>query len=219
MRRAGKGQLVEDKKKDVIKLLKRLDILNQADKALPLVPLPHPVRNGWERYFVVREDVRKGPHGKFLERLLNKINTTEFCKTKDFKRLNWKTRKMEPIQQHLAYLDEKEFEKLDAREKTAFNKERRLFKYWFTQEYRDVWVVTKPWQFVFRIRPSFLTHEKVVNGDIESEIKKIREKLYTYRDWYKYMDHSSNPHDYDTTAKAMIREKIAKKEVKEWNQE
>lgn len=219
MKRAGKGQLYENRKKEAIRLKKRYHDLRMAEKALPLVPLSVLIRNGWERIFVVREDVKKGPHGKFLEKLLTKINTTAYCRTKDFMEYDYKTNKMKPIEQELKMLIPEEYEKLSPQEKREFNKEYRRIKYWFDTKTVEVYVINKPWRFVWKIRPSYLTHEKIVDGDIESELHKISQKLWSHgRMELKYCDHGYSDKDlFDVTPDDKI-EKIVEKEMEEWTE-
>lgn len=217
MKKVGKSRLFENRKKEVIRLRKRYNDLLAAKNKLPLVPLPVPIRNGWERSFVVREDVRKGPQGKFLEHLLLKINNTTYCRTKDFLKYNYKTNKMKPIEQELSVLKLDEYEKLTSKEQREFAKEYRRIKYWFDTKTIEVYVIRQPWRFVFKIRPSYLTHEKRVDGEIESEMKKISRKL-----WYpglmelQYGERRHSDKDFYDKRHDDIIEKVIEKEVKEW---
>lgn len=221
MRRQGKGQLLKDRQKEVIRLKKKYDLLWKAKRSLPLIPLDKPVRAGWERNFIVREDVRKGPHGKFLEQLLTKLNNTEICKDKSFVAYNWKTGKIEPIEQDLKILEEKSYEALTLQEKNQFNKEFRIFKFWYTTEKRPVWVIKQPWRFVFKMKPHFLTHTRAIDGDIESEMEKLSDKLWGGdRMAYKYGNHGYNSDEKDWNVPIRkIKAKLGRKEIEEWTTE
>ena len=48
-------------------------------------PLLPPVQRGWNRFFVLREDVAAGRNAEFWENILMKINTCDWSYRKDFK--------------------------------------------------------------------------------------------------------------------------------------
>jgi hypothetical protein len=219
MRRAGKAQVLENRKKEVIRLQKRYNDLLTARRALPLVPLKTPIRYGWERTFTLREDIKKSPKGKFLESLLTKINNKVHCKTKDFVEYDYKTGKMKPIEQHLSVLDPKEYEKLTPQEQAQFNKEYRQVKYWLTSKTIEVYAIKQPWRFVFKIRPSYITHEQMVDGDIESELDKLSDKLWHQGYAFKYGEYDRGGGFYEFgEVWNKINKKIVQKELKEWTE-
>ena len=217
MRRAGKAQVLENRKKEVIRLQKRFNALLKARRSLPLVPLQTPIRNGWERSFVVREDIKKSSKGKFLESLLPLINTTIFCRTKEFKEMNYKTGKIEPMVHELRMLEPKEYEKLTPQAQSQFTKEYRQVKYWLTSKTIEVYVIKQPWRFVYKIRPSYLTHEQMVDGDIESELDKLSDKLWHQGYAFKYGDYDRGSGFYEFgEVYNKIQKDLVKKEMNEW---
>jgi len=62
-----KRRLVKtDRDKQLIQLDKRRDELWEQKKLLPMVALEHPYQRGWQRFFVLRDDVKHSPRKGFL---------------------------------------------------------------------------------------------------------------------------------------------------------
>jgi hypothetical protein len=78
-----KKQLVKkDFEKQLIQLSKREKELWKKRRELPLVPLVAPYQKGWQRYFVLREDVARSNDALFYDILLEKINTVQYAPDK-----------------------------------------------------------------------------------------------------------------------------------------
>jgi len=179
MKRTGKSQLIDDRRRALLRLEQRYNELQDAKRDLPVIPLDKPIRNGWERTFVLREDVKRSKDGPFFLSILAKLNNVDHCKRKDFKHKDYRTGKMKDIVQVIYDLDEKDYVKLSPQEQRHFFYTTKRIRRWHGYtEYRKVYVFDKSWMFVFKVRPSFLTHTKVTDGEIDSEIHKIAHILW-----------------------------------------
>ena len=72
--------------KKLIVLRKELLAIRRRDRELGYEELSPPVQRGWKRVFVLRDELTRGKDAKFLEGILEKINTTKYSWRKDFKK-------------------------------------------------------------------------------------------------------------------------------------
>ena len=177
-----KKQLVKkDFEKQLIQLSKLEKELWKKRNNLPLIPLETPYQKGWQRYFILREDVARSNHALFYNNLLEKINTVQHSSEKSFKKKKKKSRKdvCNDRPQFLKEFFEYEWasSKLDLteKEKAHFHKVERWWPNW--KCYRIHYVFDEPWRFVFRVRPNMITHTKMVDADLESEIANLSNYL------------------------------------------
>ena len=173
-----KSAVKTDFEKQLIQLDKLEDELLKKRRALPLVPLATPYQKGWERRFVLREDVARSNEALFYKTLLEKINTVQHASEKSFKRKKKRKRK------HL-YVEElqivKEFSESEWRSpKLAFTEKEKIHFYkkerWCPNYkcYKIRYVFSEPWRYVLRVRPNMITHTKMVDAVLESEIDRVR---------------------------------------------
>jgi hypothetical protein len=83
--RQKKRMQYEDFDNQLIQLHKKENALNLQKRNLGWQALNPPVKKGWIRHFVVRDDVARSRHGDFFEALLKKINTYDYDWKKDCK--------------------------------------------------------------------------------------------------------------------------------------
>ncbi|WCT13519.1 hypothetical protein [Mucilaginibacter jinjuensis] len=176
-----KKRLVKtDRDKQLIQLDKRRDKLWIQKELLPKVPLEHPYQRGWKRFFVLRDDIKRGPQADFYEALLTKINTVEYHHDKSFKRKKRrKGRNVYVIKQQLLrefgeYSWQVNRMQLTEDEKACFTRVE------FINPYRrlDVkYVITEPWRYLLKVAPYMVTHIKLMDVDIERELSYINDHI------------------------------------------
>ena len=71
--------------KQLISLYRKNYELGRRFREIQLVPLESPYQKGWVRSFVLRDDVARSAKAPFFEKLLEKINTEDYCGWKSFK--------------------------------------------------------------------------------------------------------------------------------------
>ena len=173
-----KKQLVKkDFEKQLIQVSKLEKELWKKHRDLPLVPLITPYQKGWERYFVLREDVARSGDALFYNVLLEKINTVQYAPDKSFKKKKRKkgmyvyNDKQQTVKDFFEYEWASPKLELTEKEKAHFHKVERWSDNW--KCYRIHYVFDEPWRFVLRVRPNMITHTKMVDADLESEIDNL----------------------------------------------
>lgn len=184
--RRAKRQVRKQKEKEIIGLHKKRKKLYKESRELPWIPVQKPYQSGWKRTFVCREDVLKSSDAEFFENILSRINHVQYSPHKDFRerrRFRKRGRKQLPdlslnsILEEKFYDSEKGFGKREAKYFYLKEKERYFSKY-------KVYVFEQPWRFVEKVFPHIVTHQIMLNADLDSEI-----------DFVKYLLISEKYHD------------------------
>lgn len=172
----------EDKDKHLIGLNRELEKLRLAKRAMPMIALNPPIRRGWKRYFILREDVRNSKDAVFYENLLRKINTEQFSSNKDFKKKVKRKGKKEWVQKEQLLkvillqdlpkfkLSDKELECFTLVSKTEVINKKVYLKYFY--------VFKQDWRFVLRIRPNFIDKMKAVDEEIDLRLSELRNEIF-----------------------------------------
>jgi hypothetical protein len=182
MKNKDRAFLIKKREKEAIKLQKRYNFLLKINRSPDLIPLEKPIRDGWVRYFVLRTDNINPKLKPTLLYLLKILNNNIFCKNKKFMYKDWKTRKLKPILQTLTELDEKTYNALEEKYRKYFFLVWKK-QYYFSNRLIKKYVFKYPDYYVFRIKPSYITHTAPVDGMIAAEQNKIENKLWN-RDFF-----------------------------------
>lgn len=179
--RRRKRLLKKELEKKLIALGKERNTLRRAQYMAPPVELEEPVRKGWKRYFVLREDVARQPKAAFFQNILDKINTVEYSKDKKFsakkrkKRSQYiiRTQKLRPVYEH---------EFTHPKRAQFTEKEREYFvpayfRYSPKDRYHEVFFFVQPWRFVLKIEPHWITHVKAWDQAAETRLLEITRYL------------------------------------------
>jgi len=167
----------EDFEKQLIQLRKLEVSLWKKRRDLPLVPLENPYQKGWQRNFKLRDDIAKSSEAPFYRELLEKINTWQFSPEKYFKEKKKRKRRRVYIEkiQNVKEFSEWEWRspklELTEKEKTHFYKRERWCSNF--KRYKIHYVFDEPWRYLLRVSPYMITHTKMVDSDLESQIKLI----------------------------------------------
>ncbi|MDA6071352.1 hypothetical protein NJT12_17165 [Flavobacterium sp. AC] len=176
--KAKKRLVKEDFEKHLIHLRKLEVDLWKKYSDLPLILLEIPYRKGWQRNFVLREDIARSNDSSFYEALLEKINTWQYASEKSFKRKKKRKRKNVYAEklQTVKEFSESEWKSskltLTEKEKMHFYKREQ----WCPncKCYHIHYVFNEPWRYVLRITANMITHTKMVDAVLESEIKILK---------------------------------------------
>lgn len=172
--RQKKRMQYEDFDKQLIQLRREGLTLHIQRRNLGWEPLVPPIQKGWNRFFVLREDVARGNQAEFFENILMKINTCEWSHRKDFKvrkrrygRYKYGVREqslLKPYACEFEKLGFTESEKQFFHEKWEYDYRRRLVKRF---------VFNEPWRFVLRIKPNIIDKVRKRDELIEKRIIEI----------------------------------------------
>ena len=152
-----------------------------------LVELETPYQLGWDRYFVLRDDIKTRKDVHVISKILTLINNTIYSRKGDFKLYNYKIKKWEPISQTIESIDLSTFEMLSEKEKSFFHKRYELRyssavreKVWQTR-----YVFRFPEFFVFKIVPHMITHQWIPDSEWERRYTEINNKIRRNNLWPK----------------------------------
>lgn len=152
-----------------------------ARASLVEVPLPRPVRRGWERLFVVRPDVLNSPRGRYAIRVLKLVQNVELSNRRDFaKKDRYRGGRLRPMPHELGTVDSSTywlmtpkmrlwFQPLVVREKAGYGRPPRLV---------TVFTVREPWMFVSKVRAHYQTTRWVQTVNTDSDEKWVDERLH-----------------------------------------
>lgn len=143
-----------------------------------LIPLPEPVRAGWERFWTLRPDVAKSPDAKVFRTLLVIVQKVERNHRKDFAARDWRSGKKRSVPHRLRLLSERELLALDPKMQRFFNMVITRRKWQGKTEVVRNYECSKPWLFVSKSKPYYYTHQVVPNGDAVSEEKYLSRHVY-----------------------------------------
>ncbi|WP_153795786.1 hypothetical protein [Foetidibacter luteolus] len=178
--RQKKRMQYEDFDKQLIALEKEENLLYEQQKNLGWEPLNPPYQKGWNRFFVLSNDVAKSKHADFFKEILRKINTCEWNATKDFRKKKKRvTRRIYIIpKQELLKPDEQHFNKLNFNdnEKQFFHPEYRFEK--SKNGFIKYYVFNEPWRYVLKIKPNFISQVRKHDALIEKRLREIRNYVH-----------------------------------------
>jgi len=176
--RQKKRMQYEDFDKKLLELNREEDRLHKQRRDIIWVPLKPPVQRGWNRFFVLREDVAISKHAEFFENILKRINTCDWSHRKDFmvKYRRFGRKKYRVKKQSLWRPDEWRFNRLG-----FTDGEKLLFDVvWEMDSRRELvkrYVFREPWRFVLRVRPNVIDKVQKRDAMVESRSQEIRNYL------------------------------------------
>jgi hypothetical protein len=166
--------------KKLLRLHKERKQIWKQQRNLGYVDVHPPIVKGWKRFFVLREDVARCKDALFYQNILNKINKTEYCNRKDFKRkqrYSSKRKKWIRIEQTVLQPEHSDFVKLHFTEKEKVLFEQQYVKHKWRKELVKVFVFKEQWRFVLRTRQNLITKVKAVDIELLKREKKISDYL------------------------------------------
>jgi hypothetical protein len=145
------------------------------------VELDEPYQRGWDRYYVLRSDVKARRDAHVISRMLDLANSKIHCRRKDF---TWKGRKnvRVPIPQPINRISVKVFDTLSMKEQSFWEK----FSYY---QNKNLWVDAYrfkfPWMFEFKIVPHMITERWVPDEAWETRRKELSAQIEANGYWPK----------------------------------
>lgn len=157
---------------------KRQELWEERAKGVEYVEI-EPYRNGYIRYFDLREDLVGRSDYKYLREALDACYIEQYCRNKKFRfaRKYHRTRYSRYFtgEMKLGVLQDKEYSKLSDGAKVFFEKEEKVS--WSGVVY-PLWHSSFPvWMLVVKIKPHYIRYRKVYNVDVESQLQELRNKI------------------------------------------
>lgn len=169
--------------RDLLRLWRKQLNLWNANRAYNIVQLEKPIRRGWIRFFILRSDIARSPDAKIIKPLLPLINNTILSRDGSFMSKPWNSKVKKSIQQSISHVRHEEWNKA---EKTLTIRQKNMFDKIYHQHYHKGrpsggywgWHFQKPWMFVHKVEPYYITHRVVINPQLESETKELWNRIY-----------------------------------------
>jgi hypothetical protein len=164
-----------------LRLLAEEDKLNTIRKNLGYRELPKPVQHGYNAYLVLREDIARRDDAFIYQHLIDEYSYETWSKTPEFyiKKKNYILDKTPKFK----HIDENLYDRLNLRVKKFFYHDKsKDFKSWDGSVRKKYICSLPPYYFVMKVKKSYLTHEKIVDNELERQINFIKDKLQVIRD-------------------------------------
>ncbi len=215
--------------RDLVRLWHKQERLWMGKRACNIVALEYPVQRGWNRFFVLRQDIARSPDADMYKGVLKWVNTSVHSRRKDFMYKPWNSKVYKPMEQGISFMREKEWKEA---EKKFTIKQKSLFdKRWHTIYRKDKptndgfwgWHLQKDWMFTFKIEPYWVTHRVVINPQLESETAEVWARIWSDGRYYKIAKklgwRVNERDDWDNRRANMIRKAVSKLEQQDLNYE
>ncbi len=175
----------DDYDKNLLKLYIEHKAITKDIYSLGWEELKPPIQNGWMRSFILRDDVKRTKLGIFYQKILDKINTTEYSWRKDFKKKRRQHgRKVYVLrEQALRRPDEKEFfsNKFTDAERTCFH-EALTHPTWSKMPVK-VYIFTEAWRFVLKISPRMITKVRILDVNLKRKESELSNYINRHNLW------------------------------------
>lgn len=177
--RQRKRVAIKEQDKALRRLSREEDTLFEAYLKRGFVALEPPIMKGYNRFFVLRDDVARSRDAAFFQGILDKINTTKWCAEKGFrvsKRYKKRYRYVDLLQQ-LHKPTEAEFRKMNFGPRALQYFEERIKINKRSGKPEKKYVFTEPWRFVLRVRPNWITLQRAEAPELEVRMQEIDDFL------------------------------------------
>lgn len=193
-----KSQKIVSKQKEALKIERRLNELYELKYKTPLVKLDRPIRDGYVKYYVVREDFDRSNKGPMLREILKVINKSVYSQSPEFKVKRRRKGQKTVIIHRLRHIGQREWEKLKWPEhyKRYFALQTKIIEKQYIFNNGDILTISNhvkgyffqfDYMFEAKVEPHYITHVQPINPELESEIQYLRHKLER-DDLYRVLD-------------------------------
>jgi|GEM_PF-4576667 len=164
----------KQREKELLKLDRLRNELWEKQRNLGYEKLEEPYQRGYKRYFVVREDVARSKYGHFYEELLPYINTVEYSLNAEFKTRKCRRKKGKKQytlkRQYLHQIIHYDFNKVPSKFHKHFVERRKKY---YRNHYCKYLVFKEAWRYRLVIEPNIITHKRIIDSKLESDIQKL----------------------------------------------
>lgn len=200
---------IESENKKAIRLQKEYNNLLTAKYKLPKIELDKPMRSGFKKFFVLRDDIANREDANTFKSILKVINNTIYCKTEDFKAKKYFSKQKENIPHDLKFIGIKEWldKKYPESWKKYFSIKTKVVRSKHGQYSFTGYFFKYEYYFVTKVEPHFITHLPQFDPDLESKIAKISDTMHTRGYWncIQHMRGKPNPYkDPDNSKQELV---------------
>jgi len=156
-------------------------------KSIHWIILDKPEQVGYERFFVVRDDVLRSSQAAIFTELLKYVNHTTYSRDKSFTHI--KPVKGSKFRRHYRNRPKTKtntIQVLKSLSQRDYNKVPEHLKKYFFKSYSHSkrfgithrWIIDKQWRFALKIQPYMVTHYRISDEVIWRQIEAIDDELY-----------------------------------------
>jgi len=204
---------ITEKEKATIQLYNELGKLYRARHNRPSIKLDKPYQSGWQRYFKVRDDIARGPHGKLAADILKVVQHYDYSSREDFHKKSKKTKKLDLIKAGVRKISVREFENKGYPEswKKHFDT--------YTNKYGQLeYHFNKQWWYTEVIEKYMVTHYYEATAEIDQRLEEVKQIIEhnQLEPVYMGLKKGRNLDEWDLCLdKKRTLSKIAKKEMRD----
>ncbi|MCI5058972.1 MAG: hypothetical protein MRY83_22855 [Flavobacteriales bacterium] len=184
------------REKEVIRLRKELNKLYWAKRHLGEYELEKPIRHGWYKFLVLREDISRRKDAKIFQNILDVAGMRVWGRDKKHLDKVWEKRARDSryvSQLGIYKLDKKHFGNLMHKAREYFQGYERTWTYWRGSDM--VYYCRVPsYYYITKYERAYITHRKIHDADLERRIAEIeslmdRDEYYDISNMY-YLSYS-----------------------------
>ncbi len=182
-----KRNIIERSESEVNDLEKEYNELYEAQRNLGFIPLLKPVRNGWTRSLILREDIGRSNGACIVQEALTACQYSIWGRDHNHVDRNWKKRlknNLRIVFPGVELLDSNAYGKLSNKAQKHFVAVNYSWSRWSEYDRYFLCLIPK-YSFVSIYTRSYLTKQKVTDNVIESRMQEINEILLSNK-YYKY---------------------------------
>jgi len=143
-----------------------------------------PYQRGWSRQYDLRDDVKNRRDANVLRQILQKINTVRYSSREDFTAWDYKTKKRVPMVQKLKIITVQEYDQLNEQMQKYFVKDFEYHK--LTHSVWYFYKFSPTYYFTFVVEPNMITQHWIPDGDVETRIAEITNRVHRDNLWPKF---------------------------------
>lgn len=148
----------------------------------------NPYQHGWLRKYQPRPDIKNRNDIRFIRQALDLLNSTVYCRNKNFMRHSWRDKKDVPIEQPLRKLTEEQFNKLSEKMQSYFTRSICIETFfWPYHQKREVvrYIFKHPFWFEFIVEPNIVVAHWLPDSEWESYCAEISNHIQRNGLWPK----------------------------------
>jgi hypothetical protein len=188
--RTARKHTIETRDKTAIRLQKEYSVLIQKKYRLPKIELEKPIRSGFKKFYVLRDDIANRQDAGVFKSILKVINDTIYCKNEEFKAKKYYSKQLENLPHDLKFIGVKEWidKKYPESWKKYFDLKTKVVRSRHGQYSFTGYFFRYEWYFVPKIEPHFITHLPQLDPELEAKLEEIRNTM-DQKGYWRRLDH------------------------------
>jgi len=175
----GNTHITAQRKAQVRHLEQELQVLRRAWYNLGYVPLDKPIRNGWYKHLVLRQDVARRQDAHVFQEILNACARWVWGQDKPMANRRWQHNAKSNTNWQwagLAYITKERFQALSPRAQRYFVAYEWKWTPW-QGSLRRYYCLVPQYYYVTAYAKAYLTHKRVIDSQLQHQIHQLENQL------------------------------------------